>query len=194
VVRPDRGAIFLGRRQQREHQGLPRNLAAGPPVCRKSRGHHQLSARTTPVHHAEDRARTAAALSREQRISQRRTLEMGNRKPSQFLRHLRGLAPDVPATPSTYRPFSPVSRGAAWTPQPVVWSATRRSHASRRSLALVHPPITAHFCRRSRASPARWRHSDLARPPLHWRHTDRQHPRRIPGLHSPSRSPARSPP
>jgi hypothetical protein len=35
--------------------------------------------------------------SREQRICQLLTLEeMGDRKPSQFLRHLRGLAPDVP--------------------------------------------------------------------------------------------------
>jgi hypothetical protein len=35
--------------------------------------------------------------SREQRIHQLLTLEeMGDRKPSQFLRHLRGLAPDVP--------------------------------------------------------------------------------------------------
>jgi hypothetical protein len=35
--------------------------------------------------------------SREQRIRQLLTLEeMGDRKPSQFLRHLRGLAPDVP--------------------------------------------------------------------------------------------------
>jgi hypothetical protein len=35
--------------------------------------------------------------SREQRIRQLLTLEeIGDRKPSQFLRHLRGLAPDVP--------------------------------------------------------------------------------------------------
>jgi hypothetical protein len=34
--------------------------------------------------------------SREQRIRQFLTLEMGNRKPSQFLRHLRSLVPDVP--------------------------------------------------------------------------------------------------
>jgi hypothetical protein len=34
--------------------------------------------------------------SREQRIRQLLTLEMGDRKPSQFLRHLRALAPDVP--------------------------------------------------------------------------------------------------
>jgi hypothetical protein len=34
--------------------------------------------------------------SREQRIRQFLTLEMGDRKPSQFLRHLRSLAPDVP--------------------------------------------------------------------------------------------------
>jgi hypothetical protein len=34
--------------------------------------------------------------SREQCICQFLTLEMGDRKPSQFLRHLRSLAPDVP--------------------------------------------------------------------------------------------------
>jgi hypothetical protein len=34
--------------------------------------------------------------SREQRILQFLTLDMGDRKPSQFLRHLRSLAPDVP--------------------------------------------------------------------------------------------------
>jgi hypothetical protein len=40
---------------------------------------------------------TRLSLSREQRIHQLLTLEeMGNRKPSQFLRHLRRLAPDVP--------------------------------------------------------------------------------------------------
>jgi hypothetical protein len=33
---------------------------------------------------------------REQRIRQLLTLEMGDRKLSQFLRHLRDLAPDVP--------------------------------------------------------------------------------------------------
>jgi hypothetical protein len=37
------------------------------------------------------------SLSREQRAQQLITFEeMGDRKPSQFLRHLRGLAPDVP--------------------------------------------------------------------------------------------------
>jgi hypothetical protein len=34
--------------------------------------------------------------SSEKRIRQLLTLEMGDRKPSQFLRHLRSLAPDVP--------------------------------------------------------------------------------------------------
>jgi hypothetical protein len=97
VVRPGRSAIFLGRRQKREYQVHSRNLAAGPPVCRRSRGHHHLLGRTRPLHHAKDQARTAAAPSREQVIRQLLTLEeMGDRKPSQFLRHLRGLAPDMP--------------------------------------------------------------------------------------------------
>jgi hypothetical protein len=34
--------------------------------------------------------------SKEHRICELRTLEMGDRKPSQFLRHLRSLAPDMP--------------------------------------------------------------------------------------------------
>jgi hypothetical protein len=107
--------------------------------------------------------------SREQRIRQLLTLEeMGDRKPSQFPRHLRGLAPDVTEEflytiwssrlPPTYRPFSPVSSSAAWTPQPAVRTASPRWHPSRRSLALVHPPTPPHFCRRSTNSLARWRH------------------------------------
>jgi hypothetical protein len=36
------------------------------------------------------------SLSREQRIHQLLTLKMGDHKPSQFLKHLRSLAPDVP--------------------------------------------------------------------------------------------------
>jgi hypothetical protein len=39
---------------------------------------------------------TRLSPSREQRIHQLLTLEMGDRKPSQFLRHLRSLAPDAP--------------------------------------------------------------------------------------------------
>jgi hypothetical protein len=89
--------------------------------------------------------------SREQRIRQLLTPEeMGDRKPSQFLRHLRGLdltcqktscTPSGPAGyPPTYRPFSPVSRSAAWTPQPAVQTASPRWHPSRRSLALVTSP------------------------------------------------------
>jgi hypothetical protein len=39
---------------------------------------------------------TRLSPSREERIRQFLTLEMDDRKPSQFLRHLRSLAPDVP--------------------------------------------------------------------------------------------------
>jgi hypothetical protein len=65
--------------------------------------------------------------------------------------------------PPTYSPFSPVSRSAAWTPQPAVRTASPRRHPSRRSLALVQPPTTPHFCRRFTTSLARWRHSTQSR-------------------------------
>jgi hypothetical protein len=61
VVLLGRGAIFLGRRQQRDNQVLPRYLVPGPPVCRRSGGHNHLSARKRPVHKTTERARTAAA-------------------------------------------------------------------------------------------------------------------------------------
>jgi hypothetical protein len=97
VVLPGLGAIFLGRRQQREDQVLPRNLAAGPQICGRSRGHHHLSAQMRPVNHAEDRALTAAAPLERESIRQLLTLEeIGDREWSQFLRRLRGLAPNVP--------------------------------------------------------------------------------------------------
>jgi hypothetical protein len=89
VVRPGRGAIFLGRRQQREDQILPRNLAAGPPVCHRSRRYNDLQ--------AKDRARTAAVPFERETHPELLTLEeLRDRKPSQFLSLLRGLAPDVP--------------------------------------------------------------------------------------------------
>jgi hypothetical protein len=107
--------------------------------------------------------------SREQRIRQFLTLEMGDHKPSQFLRHLRSLAPDVPEDflhtiwssrlLPTYGPFSLASMRAAWKLQPAARTASPRLHPSRRSLALAHHLTTAHFCRGSRASPARWLHS-----------------------------------
>jgi hypothetical protein len=97
--------------------------------------------------------------SRGQWIHQLLTLEkMGDRKSSQFLRHLRGLAPDVPEDflstiwssqlPPTYKPTSLVSQGAAWMPQRAVWTASPRSHPSRRSPALHHRPTGLHSNRK----------------------------------------------
>jgi hypothetical protein len=54
--------------------------------------------------------------SKEQRICQFPALEMGDRMPSQFLRHVRSLAPDdflhsiwYSRLPPMYRPFSPAN-------------------------------------------------------------------------------------
>jgi hypothetical protein len=79
------------------------------------------------------------SLSREQHICQFLTLEMGDRKSSQFLRHLRSLIPDdflhiiwssrLPPPP-TFKPSLPASPRAAWTPQPAVWTTSMRSHPS----------------------------------------------------------------
>jgi hypothetical protein len=44
---------------------FPHYLAAGPPVRRRTRGHHHLSARTRPLHHAEDWACEATVPLRE---------------------------------------------------------------------------------------------------------------------------------
>jgi hypothetical protein len=66
--------------------------------------------------------------SREQRIRQLLMLkEIGDRKPFQFLKHFRSLAPDVPddflcsiwssRVPTTYRQFSLASPRAIWTPR-----------------------------------------------------------------------------
>jgi hypothetical protein len=98
---------------------------------------------------------------------------MGDRKPSQFLRHLRGLAPDVPEDflytfwssrqPPNIQTILVGQQECSLEPQPAVRTASRRSLPRRRSLELVHPPTTPHFCRRSRTSPARWRHSAPSR-------------------------------
>jgi hypothetical protein len=93
---------------------------------------------------------------------------MGDRKPSQFLRHLRGLAPDVPedvqhlvqpATPPIYRPTSPVNRSAAWKSQRAVRTAYPRSLPCRRSPTFHQPPTALHSKKRLRTSPDRWHHS-----------------------------------
>jgi hypothetical protein len=52
--------VFLGWHQLRKDQALPSDLAAGLPVCRRTKGHHNLSYRMRPLHHAEDRADEAA--------------------------------------------------------------------------------------------------------------------------------------
>jgi hypothetical protein len=117
---------------------LPCDLAAGPQVCRGSRGCYCLSAQMGPIHHTEGWAHEAADPLERAMIRQLLTLEeIGNCKLSQFLRHLRGLAPDVPEDflstiwssqlPPTYRPTSLVSQSAAWTLQRAMRTASLRS-------------------------------------------------------------------
>jgi hypothetical protein len=74
-----------------------------------------------------------------QRIRQLLKLEMGDRKPSQFVRHLRSLAPDDFLHTIWSSQLSSYIHGiligqprAAWTPQPAVPTASPRSHPSRR--------------------------------------------------------------
>jgi hypothetical protein len=65
---------------------LLRHLSAGPPVRCKGGGHHHLCTPAGPIHKGEDRADEPAVPLE----------EMGDRKPSQSLRHLRSLILDVP--------------------------------------------------------------------------------------------------
>jgi hypothetical protein len=111
--------------------------------------------------------------SRRQCIRQLLALEIGDRKSSQFLRHLRTLAPDVPddflhtnwssRLPPKFRPFSSASPIAAWTPQPAVRTASLGRTTAGASERWSTPRTAPHFRRGSRTSPARWQHSALSR-------------------------------
>jgi hypothetical protein len=103
--------------------------------------------------------------SRGQRICQLLTVEeMGNRKPSQFPRHLRSHAPDVSEDflstirssqlPPTYRPTTPVSQSAAYMPQRAAQIAFPRSILSQQ-LQAFRPPTALHSNRRLNTSPGR---------------------------------------
>ncbi|PNF27361.1 hypothetical protein B7P43_G02438 [Cryptotermes secundus] len=71
-------------------------LRLGPTLRIGSSGHYHLSTRTRHLHPTEDRACEAAIPSPEQRIRQLLTVEeIGDRKPSQFLRYLKSLVPEV---------------------------------------------------------------------------------------------------
>jgi hypothetical protein len=101
---------------------------------------------------------------------------IGDHNPSQFLRHLSSVTPDVPYNflhsilssrlPPIYRPLSLASRRATWTPQPAVQTTSSRPHSSRRSRALRHSPTATHFYSGPRTSPTRWQHSELSDPTL----------------------------
>jgi hypothetical protein len=173
MVPPGRGSIFLGRRQQREDQVFHVISQLDHRYASEVEDHH-LSGRKRPVHHPEDRALTAAFPPPERAsasYSRSRRWATASRPSSCDTSGALHLTcqktystPSGPAGyPPTCRSFSPVSRSAAWTPQRAVRTVSRRWHLSRRSLALVHPPKTPHFFRRSRTSPARWRHSAPSR-------------------------------
>jgi hypothetical protein len=78
--------------------------------------------------------------SKEQRIRQFLTLEMGNHKPSQFLGQLRSLAPDVPddflrsiwssRLPSRIRVILAANPRVTWPQQPAAQTALLRPHPS----------------------------------------------------------------
>jgi hypothetical protein len=111
--------------------------------------------------------------SREQHIRQLPTLEMGDHKPSQFLGHLRSLAPDVPdnCLHTILSSRLPPNIRTILVGQPQGSLDAAASCADRVSeiapqpaLASVGPlPTAPHFCRGSRISPARWQHSALCR-------------------------------
>jgi hypothetical protein len=112
--------------------------------------------------------------SRGQRIRQLLTPEeMGDRKPSNFLRHLRSLASDVPGdflrSIWSSRLLPNVKAILAGQPEGSLDAAARCAEcisevALQPELASVGPPpeITA-LLQGSRTSPARWQHSALSR-------------------------------
>jgi hypothetical protein len=169
MVRPSQGAIYLGRHQHREDEVLPHDRAAVTPVRHGGRGHHHLSTRTRPLHHAEDRVREAAV-----------PLERTTHPPASYARDGRPQA-----IPVSEAPQEPCSRRITRLPpkhlvQPATHECTghssrpargrlgRRSplcglHLRSRTPASVHPPTAPNFCRGSRTSPARWVHSAPSR-------------------------------
>jgi hypothetical protein len=94
---------------------------------------------------------------------------MGNRKPSLYLRHLRGLAPDVPedflhAIWSSRLPTN-IQAILAGQPEGSLDAAARcadRISEVASHPELVRPPTAPHFCRGSRTSSAMWQHSGLS--------------------------------
>jgi hypothetical protein len=92
------------------------------------------------------------SLSREQRAHRILTLEeMGDRKPSQFLRNLRNLAPDLPDyflqaiwTSRLPAKVQAIQRWS-WTPQPTALTASSRQFPRPRSPALANQHTTTRF-------------------------------------------------
>jgi hypothetical protein len=107
----------------------------------------------------------------EQCIRQCLMLEMGNCKPSQFLRQLRSLAPDMlhdfllsiwssPLSPNVQAILASQPEGDFNTTD----SCADRIIEAATQPVLGHSPRATHFCSISRTSPARWQHSALSWP------------------------------
>jgi hypothetical protein len=111
---------------------------------------------------------THLSPSREQRIRQFLTLEMGDRKPSQFLRQLRSLVPDVSGDflrsiwssrlpPNVRAILACQSEGdldsVGLCADGIIEAAPQPA------LASCHSPTATHLCSRSRTSLVRWQHS-----------------------------------
>jgi hypothetical protein len=89
------------------------------------------------------------STSGEQRVRQLLSHEeMEDRKPSQFLRHYKGLAPDVPADyRRTCRPYLTGRKRAAWTRLPTSQIGSARSHRyTPRPLSALRRPKTRPDC------------------------------------------------
>jgi hypothetical protein len=121
-------------RDQQRDQVLPHDLAAGPLVRHADRGHH-FSAWSIPLH--ADRAREGAvSLEGATHPQLLMVVELGDRKPSQFLRPqelCRDLLKDfLRRNWSSRLPPTPASTRPTWTPQPAMRTASPRSHHSQR--------------------------------------------------------------
>jgi hypothetical protein len=114
------------------------------------------------------------STSREQRVRQLSHEEMGDRKPSQFLRHLKGLAPDVPDD------FLRICTGLLLHIQVILAGQTEgsldsASHlAGRIAMSLPNPPqrasplrcpTTAELLERVEEFSPKWLHCGRHKPP-----------------------------
>jgi hypothetical protein len=97
AVRLPHFSILAGGHHQRTNEIPPSDVPVGPPVRSRDQGHHHLSTQQEPYTKLRTELLDLLSPSGEQRFLQVLTPEsMGDRKPSQYLRHLRSLAQNVP--------------------------------------------------------------------------------------------------